>query len=322
MMYGSTVMSNQMMNSVPNFNISNIYNNYFNQSTPMMPQMTMAQTPMFQGQMFGGQSPMLQGQLMTSPMQMGQMQSPFGGGQFMQLLMNAMQSIIGWMMGSLGPSGQNQMFGQNQLQNPFTTPFGQNQFNPFGPQQIVKDEIEIHDKANVWGDPHYHLVGKDGKDIKFDHCGEAGKTYNVFSGDNLQIDGLYAPYGDKPCVIDTATVRAGSDVLTFNKSGEAALNGQKLEQKSGVLRDGTKYELNGKTLTVTPNDGTGKVNIVAQDTEMTVDPDGKFANLGGIVGTAISENRALSEEEANKFEIANNFYSPEFFSNLANPLNT
>ena len=196
---------------------------------------------------------------------------------------------------------------------------------PGGPQEVIKEEIIISDNTNVWGDPHYEVTGKNGEEIKFDHHGKAGNTYNVFSGDNLKIDGTYAPFGNEPCIINKTTIQAGNDVMTFNKEGQAALNGETLEQGTGTLRDGTTYNLEGKVLSVTPNDGTGTVNIKAQGNAMTIDPDGEFRGLGGIIGTAINESKGLTEEEANKFDVSDQYEKGELIrkqkqTNLANGL--
>lgn len=278
--------------AVPSYNTTNIYNNFFGgmgqqmpmmqQPMPMMPQMGMP--TMFQGQMIGGMGmpTIMQGQSIGMPSMMQ--------GQYIGM-----------------PSMQPQMPQMGMLQ--LLAGLFQLMMGGIGQQEVVQEEVTIDDKVEVWGDPHYKYTDENGEVKTFDHHGEAGKTYNVFKGDNLQIDGTYAPHGNAPCVINKTTVTAGNDVLTLNRNGsEATLNGEKLENgATGTLKDGTKYTLNGKVLSVTPNDGTGTVNIKAAGSAMTIDPDGKFNNVSGIIGIANKEHRALTEEEANKFDVSDNY---------------
>lgn len=161
-----------------------------------------------------------------------------------------------------------------------------------------------------WGDPHFNLTGKDGKAINFDHKGVSGNTYNLFQGDNLQVVGKYEDYKDpkNPQIVGETAVKAGNDVFKLTKDGKASINGQDLNIKDGQeiqLQDGTKIKrVNGKEYQVTSNDGDGKVNIKAEGGGgMAVDPEGNFSNPGGIIGTAIDQNRALTKEECDKFNM-------------------
>lgn len=190
-------------------------------------------------------------------------------------------------------------------------------------------DIDVSKKGKgAWGDPHYHITGANGKDIKFDHKGIAGRTYEVFSGDNLYIDGLYAPHGNAPCVISETTITAGSDQATFDKNGNASINGEEIQDGSYTLEDGTEITVEGNKMTIVPSDGTGMVEIYANASEMTVDPSGQFKGLGGILGTAIAESRTLTEEEGNAFDVTgikrepkdtnfeNPFLAPDWLKNL------
>lgn len=164
--------------------------------------------------------------------------------------------------------------------------------------------IDINgNSVGVWGDPHYNVVSADGSNIKFDHKGTAGETYNVFSGDNLQVDGLYGPYSTGYCVITEARVKAGNDVVNFTAGGAAEINGETIKKGNYTLADGSKVVYDGTKISITASDGSGTVDISGSD-YLTIDPSGQFSNLGGIMGTAIAENRTLSEDEANSFDVS------------------
>jgi hypothetical protein len=180
-----------------------------------------------------------------------------------------------------------------------------------GPGQInqpgdVYNEVDIDDESKGgWGDPHFDLVGADGEEIDFDHKGVDHHTYHLFSGDNIRIEGEYVPTDsqDDPQVIGSTTAFLGNDVLTFTKDGDAALNGEALENGSHMLEDGTEVVKDDDNLSIIPNDGSGVVDIAAEGKDMTIDPSGKFQNLDGIIGKSIGESRPLSKEECDAFDL-------------------
>ncbi len=158
-----------------------------------------------------------------------------------------------------------------------------------------------------WGDPHYHLIGANGKEINFDHKGIDNHTYNIFEGDNLKIDGKYVKADDpeNPQVVGIANVNIGEDNLRFDKKGNASLNGETLEKGSTkTLADGTKIEFDKDgQIIITTADCDSQVHMRAEENGITIDPSGTFTNAGGIIGTAISENRELSKKECDKFDV-------------------
>ncbi len=162
------------------------------------------------------------------------------------------------------------------------------------------------DGKGAWGDPHYHLKGENGNDIKFDHKGKDNHTYNVFKGDNFQVDGKYVPYAkdpDNPQVIGKARVKAGDDVITFDKKGAATLNDKKLKAGEYDLKDGTHVSYKNKQMRLDSPEKDSNIRLKAESSGITVDPAGEFTNPGGIIGKAVTENKKLTNAEANKFDV-------------------
>lgn len=188
---------------------------------------------------------------------------------------------------------------------------GQTQAQPAVNQGTGKD-INVHkDSRGEWGDPHYHLKGSDGKDINFDHKGKDNHIYHIFSGDNLRIDGKYIPFKDpnNPQIVGDVNVQAGKDAVQFTKEGDLKINGEAKKDGTYTLADGTKVVAKGKKIDlITPDNDGSKVTITADGgSGMTVDPEGKFKNSDGIIGKAISENRTLSKEECEKFDMGKKY---------------
>jgi hypothetical protein len=167
----------------------------------------------------------------------------------------------------------------------------------------LKEEIEVcDDSKGAWGDPHYETVGKDGKKIKFDHDGQTGHTYNVFSGDGYQVKGLYGKNGKAGNDIINTKIEAGKDTIEYSVDGKTKINGKVIKNGDVTLTDGTKVAVNGKNMTLVSKEGDSSIKFNNSD-GISVDPKGKFSNLGGILGTAINTNKALTEKEANKFDL-------------------
>lgn len=165
-------------------------------------------------------------------------------------------------------------------------------------QTTVKDTKE-------WGDPHY-VVNAGGKEIKFDHKGKDNHTYNVFNGDNFTIDGLYVPYKDpkNPQVIGTARVTAGQDELTYSREGVTKLNGNDITDGEYVLADQkTKVNVHNGEVEIRSNEDDASVFLKAEHSGITIKPEGEFRNAGGILGEAILNEKALTKEECEKFDV-------------------
>lgn len=171
-------------------------------------------------------------------------------------------------------------------------------------RQNYEDQTTISD-TSIWGDPHYNAKGKDGKtDINFTHNGKTGDTYNVFKGDGYEVDGQYGLAGNDINKILDAKIRAGADLIDYNVNGQTSINGKALEDGSTItLNDGTKVTKQGANMIMETRDGNSKISFKNND-GICLDPTGKFGGLGGILGTAIDQNRNLSEEEANKFDLS------------------
>ncbi|MGD9215265.1 MAG: hypothetical protein PVJ84_10645 [Desulfobacteraceae bacterium] len=168
-------------------------------------------------------------------------------------------------------------------------------------------EIDIEEESTGgWGDPHYDLIGANGEAIHFDHKGVDYHNYHLFTGDNIRIEGEYVPTDDPdaPQVIGSTTAYLGNDVVTFTKDGSATLNGEALENGSYTLEDGTEVVKSDDALSIIASDGTGVVDIATDDnSEISVDPSGKFRDLDGIIGKSIEESRPLSKEECDAFDL-------------------
>ncbi|MEI8388836.1 MAG: hypothetical protein WCG23_03015 [bacterium] len=166
-------------------------------------------------------------------------------------------------------------------------------------------ETNISD-TSVWGDPHYQAKGSDGTtDINFTHNGTTGDTYNVFQGDGYEVDGKYGLAGNDVNKILDANIKDGNDLINYNVNGETSINGKKLNDGETItLADGTKISQKGTNMTMDTKDGNSSIGFRNND-GICLDPTGKFTNIGGILGTAIAQNKNLTEEEANKFDITN-----------------
>ncbi|MGD8837317.1 MAG: hypothetical protein PVJ19_20420 [Desulfobacteraceae bacterium] len=200
---------------------------------------------------------------------------------------------------------ENEESAEDDTKNVTNDTSGPNQINYPGDEN---KEIDINEgSTGGWGDPHFDLIGANGNPIHFDHKGVDYHNYHLFTGDNIRIDGEYVPTRNPlaPQVIGSTTAYLGNDVVTFAKDGSATLNGEALDNGSHMLEDGTEVVKRGDVLSIIPNDGSGAVDISAKwNSAITVDPSGKFRNLGGIIGKSIEESRPLSKEECDAFDLA------------------
>jgi hypothetical protein len=161
-------------------------------------------------------------------------------------------------------------------------------------------QIEIgKDGKGIWGDPHYDIKfdkngdGKVGKDegVKFDHKGKDGNTYSIFKGDGLDIKGRYDKWENPkaPQIIGEVSI---NDQANITKDGKLKLNGQEKQLKDGEkvqLQDGSQIEKSKDGYKVISKEGDANVNIKCNGKYIDVDPEGKFGNLGGIVGDAMQK---------------------------------
>ncbi|MEM6340362.1 MAG: VWD domain-containing protein [Pseudomonadota bacterium] len=113
------------------------------------------------------------------------------------------------------------------------------------------DDTVIAGTGRIWGDPHF--IGQDGG--KYDVQGEAGKSYNLLSDKDFQMNGRFDQYKntDGLTVVGQVGIAAGSDQIEVNKTGEVLVNGQELKAGDKVqLEDGgyVEYHANGGGVTV------------------------------------------------------------------------
>lgn len=104
----------------------------------------------------------------------------------------------------------------------------------------------IAGSGRIWGDPHF--IGQDGG--KYDVQGEAGKSYNLLSDKNFQMNGRFDQYKntDGLTVVGQVGIAAGTDQIEVNKDGSVTVNGRALQPGQSVtLADGgsVSYDANG-----------------------------------------------------------------------------
>jgi len=263
-------------------NITNIYNNYYgiqNMGTPSYGAQQQVMFPQMQQQVM---FPQAQQQTMYPQMQQ---QVMFPQVQQQDNSANMMQQMLGMLLPLLM-----QLLGS-----------GTNATN--GTTTVDQTEISVDDKG-VWGDPHFETTGKNGEKVKFDQKGKVGDTYNVFSGDGYELDAKYDKWDTGYAIMGTATMKAGADTIQVTKDGKVTINDNVIKDGSSIkLNDGTSVKVEGKNAIVTTRDGDSKINITNGGGYLNVDPEGKFSNLNGILGTAIDQSKALTEEECEKFNV-------------------
>lgn len=115
----------------------------------------------------------------------------------------------------------------------------------------------ISGKGRIWGDPHF--IGQDGD--QYDVQGEAGKTYNLLSDQNFQMNGQFDAYGDGGAtVVGKVGISAGSDQIEVGKDGTVMVNGRELKEGDKVeLEDGGSVEYRDGSVQV--DSGEWKTNI-------------------------------------------------------------
>ena len=176
---------------------------------------------------------------------------------------------------------------------------------PVVEEEVIEQTEIIDDSIGVWGDPHFDAVGADGKTkIKFDQKGVVGDTYNVFQGDGYEVDARYDNWNGGYAIMGEAKIKAGADTIGISKDGTIKVNNNVIKDgKTIELNDGTKLIVTGKNALIESRDGDSKINITNGGGYLNIDPSGKFAGLGGILGTAMAGNKNLTEEECEKFNV-------------------
>lgn len=77
-------------------------------------------------------------------------------------------------------------------------------------------------QGRIWGDPHF--VGADGG--KFDVQGEAGKTYNLLSDKNLQVNSTFVAGAPGTTYMGQVGITMGQDKVEIGPKGALSINGQ------------------------------------------------------------------------------------------------
>ncbi|MEL7082799.1 MAG: VWD domain-containing protein, partial [Pseudomonadota bacterium] len=116
-----------------------------------------------------------------------------------------------------------------------------------GDDDALSDEV-ISGSGRIWGDPHF--IGADGG--KYDVQGEAGKTYNLLSDQNFQMNGTFEAWRSPGAtVVGEVGINTGADQIEVNKDGTVMVNGQELEKGDRVeLNDGGYVDYGDEGVTV------------------------------------------------------------------------
>lgn len=131
----------------------------------------------------------------------------------------------------------------------------------------------IAGSGRIWGDPHF--IGQDGG--KYDVQGEAGKTYNLLSDQNFQMNGRFDDWGNGATAVGAVGISAGSDQVEVNKDGTVMVNGDELKEGDSVqLADGG---------TVSYNDGEVSIDSGEWKTDIQFAGSGDKAHLNIDVST-------------------------------------
>jgi von Willebrand factor type D domain len=132
----------------------------------------------------------------------------------------------------------------------------------------------ISGTGRIWGDPHF--IGQDGD--QYDVQGEAGKTYNLLSDQNFQMNGQFDSFGtDGSTVVGKVGISAGSDQIEVSKDGTVMVNGRELQEGDKVdLADGGSVEY---------RDGSVQVNSGEWETNIQFEGSGDDAHLNIDVKT-------------------------------------
>jgi len=145
----------------------------------------------------------------------------------------------------------------------------------------TSDKVAV-ENGRVWGDPHF--VCADGG--KFDVQGEAGKTYNILSDRDLQVNAQFDEFGGKGSGLTTigqVGITLGEDQVQFGKDGTLTINGEKKED--GTYLDGAVTLEDGK-LTVKEDEFRFEVHVQKH-------PQGDHLNIENIRSENANADRVL-----------------------------
>lgn len=180
---------------------------------------------------------------------------------------------------------------------------------PIPPTPPAPQSVQVSGK--IWGDPHFDLTGENGSSLSFTHTGTTGDSYDIFNGDNVNIDATYnsASNPSNPQVIGNLSISSGNSSISWNPSGTPSINGTAIAKGSTTtLSDGTVVNFDGTNLNITTQnaDGTsGKITVVDNNKghfdDINVSGNFDQSTLGGIFGTAYTESQNLTNDECNKF---------------------
>lgn len=148
-----------------------------------------------------------------------------------------------------------------------------------GGSDVPSDEPDvIAGSGRIWGDPHF--IGADGG--KFDVQGEAGKTYNLLSDQDFQMNGRFDSWGSGGAtVVGEVGIAAGSDQVEVHKDGTVMVNGEELADGQRVeLADGGFVEKNGSNVQL--ESGEWKVDFQIQRDHINMDVSTDNAIADGV----------------------------------------
>lgn len=158
--------------------------------------------------------------------------------------------------GMSGGAGMNGGFGGFGMPGGFGSGYFGGQPYPFNPVSVNPNPIitpinpiAIHPGSTIWGDPHF--VGAEGE--SYDIKGEAGKTYNILSDKNFQLNAAFRAKGSDQTLMGSigAVIRNENGVynLKFTEKGELSVNNQDLKDGSYQLGSST-IKKQGTNLTI------------------------------------------------------------------------
>jgi len=169
--------------------------------------------------------------------------------------------------------------------------------------------------VGAWGDPHFNITMADGTHVQFDAQGQAGNTYNVFSGDGLTFDASYTPYQGSDSVNVMGVVRMETSdnqySVYYDMNGNLQIDGPNGVIPNPAAGHSISFQDSGTgdTITVTANsDGSvtitnnyklgepAQVTLTAEEGGITVDPTGSWGNTGGIIGYVMQNESAPTDD--------------------------
>lgn len=151
------------------------------------------------------------------------------------------------------------------------------------PSQPEPDYGEpIAGSGRIWGDPHF--IGADGG--KYDVQGEDGKTYNLLSDKDFQMNGLFGrPEGTArgTTVVEEVGINAGDHQIEVHAGGEVIVDGRKLQPGERVeLSDGGYVSVSEDGKDVEVKHGEWKVDFDVHDKRLDMSVSTSNAISDGV----------------------------------------